>query len=195
MDLNNMIFLTGLTFIFRSWICEADGKGKLQGCLHEDPENQKDFALSAKSSEELTGELSVLAIAESTQVSPTIEFNSNSRVEFTSEANLGYFRCKPGPFPMGLWNTASIHQEINSSLLQNSSIKLDPFPFGLNNMVKSCQILLQEMARSMQKVPLVGAQEGLVLTITPQDCLVHWPGSISGDGDIRLVDEATILPY
>jgi hypothetical protein len=40
-----------------------------------------------------------------------------------------------------------------------------------------------------------GAQEGLVLTMTPQDCLIHWPGSVSGSGDIRLVDEAMILPY
>jgi hypothetical protein len=31
--------------------------------------------------------------------------------------------------------------------------------------------------------------------MTPQDCLVHWSGSISGSGDIWLVDEATILPY
>jgi hypothetical protein len=31
--------------------------------------------------------------------------------------------------------------------------------------------------------------------MTPQDCLVHWPGSVSRSGDIRLVDEATILPY
>jgi hypothetical protein len=62
-------------------------------------------------------------------------------------------------------------------------------------MVKSCQILLQEAAGSVREVPLTGAQEGLVLTMTPQDCLVHWPGSISGSGDIRLVDEATILPY
>jgi hypothetical protein len=96
---------------------------------------------------------------------------------------------------MGLHNTASIHQEINSSLLQNSSIKLGPFPFGLNNMAKSCQILLQEAAGSVRRVPLIGAQEGLVLTITPQDCLIHWPVSISRGGDIRLVNEATILPY
>jgi hypothetical protein len=96
---------------------------------------------------------------------------------------------------MGLWNIASIHQEINSSLLQNSSIKLGPFPFGLKNMAKSCQILFQEAARSVRRVPLVGAQEGLVLTITPQDCLIHWLGSVSKGGDIRLVDEAMILPY
>jgi hypothetical protein len=44
-------------------------------------------------------------------------------------------------------------------------------------------------------VPLIGAQEGLVLTMTPQDCLVHWSDSVSRSGDIRLVNEATILPF
>jgi hypothetical protein len=134
-------------------------------------------------------------MSESIQVLSTIEFNSNSETESASKTNLGSFHGKPSSFLMRLWNTTSIHQEINLSLLQNSSIKLGPFPFGLNNMAKSCQILLQEAARSVRRVPLAESQEGLVLTITPQDCLVHWPGSISGGGDIRLVDEATILPY
>jgi hypothetical protein len=31
--------------------------------------------------------------------------------------------------------------------------------------------------------------------MTPQDYLIHWPGSVSRSGDIQLVDEATILPY
>jgi hypothetical protein len=47
----------------------------------------------------------------------------------------------------------------------------------------------------VQGVPLIGDQEGLVLTMTPQDYLIHWPGSVSRSGSIRLVDEATILPY
>jgi hypothetical protein len=111
------------------------------------------------------------------------------------ETNPGSFYGKPDSFPMGLQNTVSIHQEINSSLLQNSSIRLGPFPFGLNNVAKSCQILLQEAAGSVLWVPLVGAQEGLVLTITPQDCLIHWSGSVSGGGDVRLNNEAMILPY
>jgi hypothetical protein len=62
-------------------------------------------------------------------------------------------------------------------------------------MAMSCQILLQEVTGSVREVPLTGAQEGLVLTITPQDYLVHWPVSVSESGDIRLVDEAAILPY
>ena len=46
-------------------------------------------------------------------------------------------------------------------------------------------------------MPLKGAQEGLVLTITSQDCIVHWPGSVPEDSGTRLVDTTTtaILPY
>ena len=49
----------------------------------------------------------------------------------------------------------------------------------------------------MRRVPLKGAQEGLVLTITSQDCIVHWPGSVPEDSGNRLVDTTTtsILPY
>jgi hypothetical protein len=66
MDLDNMIFLTGSTFIFGSWIYEADDKGKLQVHLLKDQENQEDFALSVGSTEELIGKLSHLAMSEST---------------------------------------------------------------------------------------------------------------------------------
>jgi hypothetical protein len=54
-----MIFSMGLTFIFGSWICEADNKGKLQGCLLEDQENQKDLTLLARSTKELTRRLHI----------------------------------------------------------------------------------------------------------------------------------------
>jgi hypothetical protein len=39
MDLDNIIFSTRSTFTFRSWIYEADNKGKLQGHLLEDRED------------------------------------------------------------------------------------------------------------------------------------------------------------
>jgi hypothetical protein len=137
-----MIFLTGSTFIFGSWICEVDDKGKLQGRLLEDQENQEDLTLLARLTKELAGRLSHLAMSESIQVLLMIEFNSDSRTKSVLKTNQGSFHDKLGSFLMGLRNTASIHQEINSSLLQNSSIKLDPFLFRLNNMAKSCQILL-----------------------------------------------------
>jgi hypothetical protein len=36
----------------------------------------------------------------------------------------------------------------------------------------------------VRRLPLVGAQEGLVLTTTPQDWIIHWLGSVFGGGDI-----------
>ena len=46
-------------------------------------------------------------------------------------------------------------------------------------------------------MPLKGAQKGLVLTITSQDYIVHWPSSIPEDSGTQLVDNATTiaLPY
>jgi hypothetical protein len=137
MNLDNMIFSMGSTFIFVSWICEADDKDKLQGRLFEDQENHEDFALSARSTEELTEKLSRLAMSKSTQASPKVEFNSDSGSESVLNSNPGSFHDKPGSFPMGLWNMASIHQEVNSSFLQGSSMKSGPFPFKLDNMAKS----------------------------------------------------------
>jgi hypothetical protein len=79
MDLDDMIFSMGSTFIFRSWIYEADDKGKLQGCLLKDQENQEDLTLLARSTKELIGRLSRLIMSKSVLVSPMIEFNSDSR--------------------------------------------------------------------------------------------------------------------
>ena len=46
MDLNNMIFSKGSTFIFGSWICEAGDDGKLQGRLLEDSDHHQDSFIS-----------------------------------------------------------------------------------------------------------------------------------------------------
>ena len=46
-------------------------------------------------------------------------------------------------------------------------------------------------------MPLKGAQEGLVLTITSQDYIVRWPGTIPEDDGTQLVDDTMTktLPY
>ena len=46
-------------------------------------------------------------------------------------------------------------------------------------------------------MPLKGAQEGLVLTITSQDCIIHWPGTVPENDGTQLVDDTTTttLPY
>jgi hypothetical protein len=62
-------------------------------------------------------------------------------------------------------------------------------------MATSYQALLQGSTSLVRRLPLIGAQEGLVLTITSQDYIVHWSGSIPGDDNIRLVGTTMILPY
>ena len=64
-------------------------------------------------------------------------------------------------------------------------------------MAKSYQSRPEGSLDLVLRMPLKGAQEGLVLTITSQDCIVHWPGSIPEDSGTRLVGTTTtaILPY
>ena len=64
-------------------------------------------------------------------------------------------------------------------------------------MAKSYQARLEGSLDPVLRTPLKGAQEGLVLTITSQDYIVHWPGSILEDSSTRLVNTMTtaILPY
>jgi hypothetical protein len=45
-DLDNMIFSTGSTFIFGSWIYKANDDGKLQGYLLEDSARHEDLTIS-----------------------------------------------------------------------------------------------------------------------------------------------------
>ena len=98
---------------------------------------------------------------------------------------------------MGLKNAALTYQEYNSEYTQNLFKKSDPFPLGFHNMATSNQARSGGFLDLVLRMPLKGAQEGLILTITSQDCIVHWPGSIPEDRSTRLVDTmtTTILPY
>ena len=98
---------------------------------------------------------------------------------------------------MGLKNAVLAYQEYNSEYTQNLFKKLDPFPLGFHNMATSNQARSGGFLDPVLRMPLKGAQEGLVLTITPQDCIVHWPGSVPEDSSTRLVDTMTkaILSY
>ena len=104
---------------------------------------------------------------------------------------------KPSSFLEGLQSAASTYQENNSKYTQSPFKKLGPFPFGLHNMAKSYQAQPEGSLDPVLRMTLKGAQEGLVLTITSQDCIVHWPGSVPEDSGTRLVGTTTttILPY
>ena len=91
----------------------------------------------------------------------------------------------------------STYQEYYSEYTQNTSKKSGPLPFGLHNMATSNQTRPEGFLDPVLRMPLKGAQEGLVLTITSQDCIVHWPGTIPEDDGTQLVDDTTTktLPY
>ena len=83
---------------------------------------------------------------------------------------------------MGLQNTASAYQEYNSEYTQSTLKKSGPLPFGLHNMATSYQTWPEGSTNPVLRMPLKGAQEGLILTITSQDYIVHWPVSVPEDG-------------
>jgi hypothetical protein len=62
-------------------------------------------------------------------------------------------------------------------------------------MATSYQSLLQGSTSPVRRVLLIGAQEGLILTLTSRDYIVHWPGSIPRDDSTRLVGTMMILHY
>ena len=89
------------------------------------------------------------------------------------------------------------YQEYYSEFTESTSKKLGPLPFGLHNMATSYQTWCEGSTYPVLRMPLKGAQEGLVLTITSQDYIIHWPGSIPEDSSTCLVDTMTTpaLPY
>jgi hypothetical protein len=88
-----------------------------------------------------------------------------------------FFRDKLSSFPIGLQNAASTLQEISSNLLQISSRKLSRLPIKLNNTARAYQDSLRKATGLVWRLRLIRAQEGLVLNVTSQDCLVHWLGT------------------
>ena len=100
-DLDNMIFSTGSTFIFGSWIYEAGDDGKLQSHLLEDSVHHENFPISATMTDQITGRFAQLMMSDSTQVPRLCASDSNSGS--TSEMEYGSSSFKnPSSFPMGL---------------------------------------------------------------------------------------------
>ena len=180
MDLNNMIFSTGSTFIFGTWICEADNNGKLQSHLLKDSKHHEDDSISTTTTDQISGRFAQLIVSDSTQVPQLCASDSNSRSASELESYPSPFG-KPSSFLMGLKNAALTYQEYNSEYAQNPFKKSNLPLLGLLNMATSYQARLREVLDPVLRMPLKGAQEGLVLTITSQDCIVHWPDSVPED--------------
>ena len=72
-------------------------------------------------------------------------------------------------------------QEYYSEYTQDTLKKSGLFLFGLHNMATSYQTWHEGSTYPMLRMPLKGAQEGLILTITSQDYIIHWPGTVPED--------------
>ena len=154
------------------------------------------FFISATMTDQLAERFTQLVISNPTQISRLHASDSNSGSASETESYPSSFG-KPSSFPTGLRNTTSTYQEYYSEYTQSALKKLGPLPFRLHNMATSYQTWPEGSTNPMLRMPLKGAQEGLVLTITSQDYIVHWPGSIPEDDGTQLVDDTTTttLPY
>jgi hypothetical protein len=63
-----MFFPMGSTFIFGSWICEADGDGKFQGRHLEDSEHHEAHVVSTTTADRLTKRISQLMMSDPTRI-------------------------------------------------------------------------------------------------------------------------------
>ena len=192
MDLDNIIFPTGSTFIFGSWICEADSNGKLQSHLLKDPDHHEEFPISTTTTDQLTRRSVQLIIPDSNKISRLRASDSNSSSVSEMKSYSSAFK-KPSSFLARFQSTT----QNNSDYPQSSFKKSSSFPFGLNNMAKSYQGQVERSFNPRFGIPLIGAQEGLVLTIISLDCIIHWPDSVPEGSGTQLVGTTTtaILPY
>ena len=112
-DLDNMIFSTGSTFIFGSWICEAGDDGKLQGHLLKDSDHHQDLFISTTTTDQLAGRFAKLVISNPTQIPRLHASDSNSRSASKMKSYPSSFG-KPSSFPTRLRGTTSTYQGYNS---------------------------------------------------------------------------------
>ena len=113
--------------------------------------SQASLDVSTTTLDQLAEKFSHLSISDSTQTQEvTINHDSRSDTSLLSELEIpSEVQLKdPIRFSLGLKNLASIYQDMISHLVQ-----------------------------SEQEIPLVGAQRGLVLSITPEGGIIHWPGA------------------
>ena len=136
MDLYNMIFPTGSTFIFGSWIYEADNNSKLQGYLLKDSDHHEDLSISVTTTDQLIGRFTQLVISNPTQILRICASDSKLGSASEMESYPSSFE-KPSSFPTGLRSAASAYQENDSEYTQSLLKKSGHFPFGLHNMAKS----------------------------------------------------------
>ena len=163
-----MTFSAGTTFVFGSWICKTDGDGKLRTRLRE----EKEFDDEVKY--ELAEKMTKLSTSDPTQNEEQSGYETDSEKEIQPDSKTIFAAREPSL--IGLRDTTTIAKEYNP---YNSKKNLGTY--GLRNAASIYQHFTQDKMDSARKILLGGAQEGMIMTVTPQDCVVHWPGSFTSE--------------
>jgi hypothetical protein len=103
-----MIFSTGSTFIFGSWIYEMDNDGRLQGRILKDSELHEDLTISTTTIDQLARRIAQLVISDLTQVSRPTDFDSNSGSASETYSYPSSLYDGSSSFLLGLCNMASV---------------------------------------------------------------------------------------
>ena len=103
-----------------------------------------------------------------------MEHDSNSDKEMEHNPNSDAIFKTKEPSLIGLRDTTMIVKEYN---LYNSKKNLGVY--GLYNTTSIYQHFTQDKMNSARKIFLEGAQEGMIMTVTSQDCVVHWLSSFT----------------
>ena len=161
-----MTFSVGTTFVFGSWICKVDGDDKLRTRLQE--EKEFDDEVQYKLAEKMTK----LSTSDTTRNKEENEYETDSEKEIQPDSMTIFTAQEPSL--IGLGDTTTIAKGYDP---YNSKKNLGTY--GLRNAASVYQHFTQNKMNSARRILLEGAQEGMIMTVTPQDCVVHWPGSFT----------------
>ena len=186
-----MAFSAGTTFIFGSWICKADGNGKLQSRLLE--EKEFDDKINPIKEKELTEKMAYLSTSEAIQKEED-KYETDTEKETKNEYNSEITLRAQGSCPVSFQDTTCIVKKYNPSCQLPGVKSNNPTIFGLCNSASSYQNHIRNRMSSTRRILLEGAQELLIMTVTPQDYVVHWPGSFFSERN-QYNNYSKELPY
>lgn len=108
MNLDFMAFLAGSSFIFGSWICEADCDGKLQSRLLKELEPREVANNSPDMVTQLAEDFARLSTSDPTRMTEQGVYDYNTIINYDLVFNLDSKLKAPSPFLLELGNTAPI---------------------------------------------------------------------------------------
>jgi hypothetical protein len=208
-------FNRGDTFVFRSWVCTADGAGSFQHHLTMTPNPSTGLVT-----------LPEVVIGELTRKFGEISlFNQHADFELGSDSNSNStspwaIACKPATepscadsplyehFPYGLYNASTAHakaltaRRAGKDIVSDYSLDSNPvFGYYSNSSYEfdfGSDPDKPESENSTTEQPLSGPATGLVITSTPAGRFVYWPDwkpADQTDRNSRCVAYLDSLPF